>query len=68
MLKVGWKVKLKSNRIEGVITFIDFPELFNDHMCPVQVQLERPYDDSGHLTLRTSLSDLRIHKSERPRK
>ena len=48
LVKVGDRVKVKSLGIKGTVEYIDQPNLYRDHMYPIQIQLDKPwYDDGG---------------------
>lgn len=64
--KVGQRVKIKSIGIKGTVTFINQNDLFFDHMSPIQVELDRAYDDSGHRMYRAGLQDLKKLKKKAP--
>jgi len=42
----------------GVVTFIDTPNIYEHHYQPIQVELEKPYDNHKHITYRTNLKTL----------
>ena len=45
----------------GVITYIDKANLFNNHMSPIQVQLDSP-DADGHSLKRFSIKEVKHEK------
>jgi len=58
-LKEGDRVKVVSLGIKGTITYVEWNTLDLEHMNPIQLELDKTYDGSGHKTYRTSLKDLR---------
>lgn len=56
--KKGTRMKVKSLGIKGTIFYVDNPNIYNHHMHPVQVELDKPYDESGQTMYRTNLKDL----------
>ena len=42
----------------GVVTFIDTPNIYEHHYQPIQIDLEKPYDNHKHITYRTNLKTL----------
>lgn len=46
------------NGITGVVVWVDEPNRFNNHLRPIQVELDKPYDESGHRMMRFSLKEV----------
>jgi len=63
----GTRVRVLSLNIKGKISYIDYPNLFNHHMSPIQVQLDKPYDSSEQVIYRTDLKGLKAVKKGRKR-
>jgi hypothetical protein len=66
--KLGSRVRIKSVNIKGRVFYIHTPDLYADHMHPVQVELDKPYDDSGQTMYRTNLHDLVVLKKATKKK
>lgn len=65
MINIGQRVKVnveagayKLKDVEGVVFDVNNKELCEHHMLPIQVELEKPYDEHGHKMLRVSLLEL----------
>lgn len=54
------RVVVKTDWVEGTatVTFIDQANLYNHWVSPIQVELDRPYDDSGQTMYRCSLLEI----------
>lgn len=57
-LKKGRRVKIVSLGIKGKVVYVDEKNYFSHHLYPIQVELDKPYDESGQTTYRTNLLDL----------
>lgn len=57
-LEEGQRVKIKPLAIKGVVTYINQKDYFNHHMRPIQVELDKPYDESGQTTYRTNMFEI----------
>lgn len=57
-VKKGMRVRVKSLNIKGKVFYINWPLLYADHMYPIQVELDKPYDEHGQTMYRTNLKDL----------
>lgn len=65
MINIGQRVKVnveagayKLKDAVGVVFDVNNKELYEHHMLPVQVELEKPYDEHGHRMLRVSLVEI----------
>lgn len=59
LLKEGQRVRVKSLNIKGKITYIDQPSYFLHHLRPIQIDLDKPYDDHiGQTMYRTDVKDV----------
>lgn len=56
--KEGMRVLVKSLNIRGTIFHVDRADLFTECLYPVQVELDKPYDESDHRMIRTDLKDI----------
>lgn len=54
----GQRVRVKSLNIKGTIFYVDQPDYFNHHFHPIQVTLDKPYDDLGQTMYRTNIRDI----------
>ncbi|WP_422661646.1 hypothetical protein ACK8P5_26350 (plasmid) [Paenibacillus sp. EC2-1] len=54
----GKRVKVKSLGIKGTVEYVNMNDIAHSHFSPVQVFLDKPYDDSGHRLYRTGIEDL----------
>jgi hypothetical protein len=43
----------------ATIVHIDNQALYQHHFCPIQVELEEPYDDSGQAIIRVCLREIK---------
>jgi hypothetical protein len=65
MYEVGDRVHVKINEAHmkvdgaGVVTHIWKDALYIHEFCPIQVELDEPYDDSGQLMVRASLKEVK---------
>lgn len=64
--KKGDRVRLKSVNIKGTIFYVDNRHLFVDHFYPIQVELDKPYDENGQTMYRTNLPDIVRLKKKKP--
>jgi hypothetical protein len=64
-LKVGDTVWVNCNWYQGKakVSYIDKPSLYQHHLYPIQVELERAYD-SGHTVLRVNLEEIGFNQNE----
>lgn len=69
-VKVGDRVRIPSVDIKGVVTYIDYPTIYQHHMYPIQVLLDKPHDpvSSKQRVLRTNYLDIRKLKKGRRRR
>lgn len=58
ILEEGQRVRVKSVNIKGTIFYIDQPNYFNHHFHPIQITLDKPYDDLGQVMFRTNVKDI----------
>jgi hypothetical protein len=64
-IQVGDRVHVKINEAhmkvdgEGVIVHIWSEALFVHEYCPIQIELDSPYDDSEQIMVRASLKEVR---------
>lgn len=66
-LKEGQRVRVKSLNIKGTVSFVDQPNYFLDYMHPIQVELDRPYDEHKQTMFRTNIKDIvRLKKKNKP--
>jgi len=66
LVKVGQRVKVKSLGIKGTVEYIDHPNLYRDHMYPIQIILDKPYYEPitpNSYMYRTDLGDINKLKS-----
>jgi hypothetical protein len=58
--KVSDRVKFKTTFYEGTgtIMYVDYPNLYNNWLCSIQVETDEPYDENGHRVLRLNLTDI----------
>ena len=54
----GQRVRVKGLNIKGSITYIDKPNYFNHEFHPIQVELDKPYDEHGWTMYRTNVKDI----------
>ena len=69
-LKEGQRVRVKGIDIKGRIFFIDQPNYWNEHMRPIQVELDKPHEH-GQTMYRTDVQDivrLKPKKKQEPAK
>lgn len=58
MLKIGQRVRVKNLNIKGTIFYIDKPNYYVHHLSPIQVELDKPYDEHGQVMVRTNVKDV----------
>ena len=63
--KEGDRVRIKSIDIKGTVFYVDQPSLYQHHMSPIQVTLDKPYEDD-HCMYRTDLKDIAFLKKKKP--
>lgn len=63
--KEGDRVRIKSIDIKGKVMYVDQPSLYQHHMSPIQVTLDKPYEDD-HCMYRTDLKDIAFLKKKKP--
>jgi len=63
--KIGDRVRIPSVNIKGKVEFVNTNDIFFNERCAIQVLLDKPYDDSGHLMLRTNLTDIKKLKKKK---
>ena len=56
--EVNGRVRIKHLNIKGTVVYIAKEYLFANHMYPIQVKLDQPYDDSGQTMYRTNLKEI----------
>jgi hypothetical protein len=59
ILKEGTRVRVLSLDIKGKIFYIDYRMISYPHTYPVQIELDKPYDESGQTMYRTNFWDLK---------
>jgi hypothetical protein len=70
MYQIGDRVKVTVDNFElkerpATIVYIDSPTIFSHEFSPIQVELDKPYDDSGQTIIRVSLREIKpLKKSE----
>lgn len=62
----GQRVRVKGLDIKGRITYIDKPNYFNHEFHPIQIELDKPYDEIGQTMYRTNVKDVVKLKKKKP--
>lgn len=62
--KEGDRVRVKSLDIKGRVMYVDQPTLYQHHFSPIQVTLDKPYED-GQCMYRTDLKDIAFLKKKK---
>lgn len=64
--KIGDRVILSSERIKGTVTYVDEKHIFVDHYFPIQIELDKPYDDYSEYRIhRSNMKNLRFLRKRR---
>lgn len=63
--KKGQRVRIPSVNVKGTVEFVNTNDLFFNERYAIQVTLDKPYDDSGQLMLRTNLTDIEKIKKKK---
>jgi len=67
--KVGDRVKVLSLGIKGTVEYVAINELPFSHLYPIQLLLDKPYDENGHRMYRVGLQEIKLlKKKKKPKK
>jgi len=62
--KVGDRVKVLSLGIKGTVEYISINDLPFSFLYPIQLKLDKPYDETGHRMYRVGLDDIKLLKKK----
>lgn len=68
--KKGERVIFLPLRIKGTITYVDYRNIYNHHLYPIQVELDEPWDptSSSQRMIRGSMLEFRKLKKRKKKK
>lgn len=46
----------------GTVTFVYKDALFLDEFCPIQIELDEPYEENGQTMIRATLKEVRVYE------
>lgn len=45
---------------QATVTYIDEPNIYNHYLNPIQIELNKPYDESGQKVIRLNIKEVKL--------